>query len=939
SEPLPMSVAGFTSFSPDGNKVAYCPIYRDFRTWKRYKGGMAQDVWIFDLKTLQNKKVTDWVGTDNQPMWYKDKIYFNSDRTGTLNLYAYDTATGQTRQITNYTEYDVRWPSLGPDGIAFENGGYLYVMDLPSENVHKVSIDLTFDRHTVRAEYEKVADRILDFDIAPDGKRAVFAARGDIFTLPAKEGDARNLTNSSTSNEMYPRWSPDGKYVAYLSDRTGEDEFYLTSQDGKETIQLTTGSDCHKYEAIWSPDSKRLAFSDKNHRLFIIDIASKQTTQIDQAPRNELHGFSWSPDSRYLAYVKELENRIAAIFVYSFDDKKIHQVTPGLTNDYSPEFDPEGKYLYFLSERNFNPILGSYEFSYVNNAITNLYLIVLKKGDLSPFAPKSDEVSVAAKSAADEKSKESKGGKEEKKEEPKPPVVTIDFDGIYEREVAFDLPAGNYDGTSAIKGAIFYTSYPISGLGGPIGQSKPTLNKYDIENKKNSEFLVDVGGLNLSADKKKMVVRQGQSYYIIDTEGKEADLKEKSVDVSKLEMRVDHEAEYTQMFNQVWRRERDYFYDKNMHGVDWKKIHDKYAVLLPYVANRYDFTYVISEMISELCCSHTYCGGGDMPKKSPSNIGLLGADFEVDHTSNRVRIKRIIEGENWDPTLRSPLEEPGIDVHEGDYLLAINGHEVTADVDPYSLTENSVGKEMTLLVNSKPTTTGAHEVKVKPQNSEENLRYFDWVEQHRKYVDSVSGGKIGYIHIPDMEEFGLVRFEQMFYNQIRKPALIIDVRYNGGGFVADLVLDRLRRVLVAMGYSRNGVPEPEPGDGLNAHMVSIQNEFSVSDGDIFPYDFREYKLGPLIGTRTWGGVVGIRGFDPLLDGGYYTVPEFSMYSLKGQWVVENTGVVPDVTVDNLPDRTAKGIDDQLDKAIEYLTKKLQEDPKTLPPPPGPPTPR
>jgi tricorn protease len=936
SEPLPMTVAGFTSFSPNGDEVAYCPIYRDFRTWKRYKGGMAQDVWTFNLKTLQAKKITDWVGTDNMPMWYQDRIYYNSDRTGTLNLYCYDTATGQTRQITNYTEYDVRWPSLGTDGIAFENGGYLYVMDLPSETVHKVDIELSFDRHTMRSEYVSVADKIQDADISPDGERAVFQARGDIFTVPAKEGDARNLTNSSASNERYPRWSPDGRWVAYLSDRTGEDEFYITSQDGRETVQLTTGSTGHKYQPLWTPDSKRLVFSDKYQKLYYIDVASKRVTAIDSSRYNEIRDMSCSPDSRYLAYVKRQENRIAAIFIYSFDDRSIHQVTPGLTNDYSPAFDPEGRYLYFLSERNFNPILGSYEFSFVNDAITDLYLIVLRADTTSPFAPKSDEVALAPSTRPSEKAKPSK---EAKKEEPKTPQVKIDFDRIYEREVAFDVPSGNYDGLIAIPGAVFYISYPIRGLNGPIGRDKPTLYKYDLAKKSNSEFLQGVRGYSLSANRKKMVVSQGESFYIIDTDGKEADLKDKNVPVSKMQMKVDHEAEYVQMYNQAWRGLRDYFYDKNMHGVDWKKIHDRYAVLLPYAANRYDLTYIMGEMVGELCSSHTYVGGGEMPEKKPDNVGLLGVDFEVDHNSNRVRIQRILDGENWDPGLRSPLRDPGIDVKTGDYLLAINGHEVTGDIDPYSLTENCADKQLKLLVNDRPTTTGAKEIKVKPIASEENLRYYNWVEQRLDYVDSVSGGKIGYIHVPDMGEFGLVRFVKMFYNQIRKPGLIIDVRYNGGGFVADLLLDRLRRTLVAMGFSRTGAPEPSPGDAVHAHMITLQNEFSASDGDIFPYYFREYKLGPLMGARTWGGVVGYGGHDPLVDGGYYIVPEFTTYNLQSQWVMENEGVIPDMPVANTPDRTAKGFDDQLDQAIAYITKKLQENPMTLPPPPGPPTPR
>lgn len=939
AEPLPMSVAGFTSFSPDGSEVAYCPISRDFRTWKRYKGGMAQDVWTFNLKTLQNKKITDWIGTDNMPMWYQDRIYFNSDRTGTLNLYCYDTTTGQTRQVTKYSEYDVRWPSLGPDAIAFENGGYIYVMDLPSEAVHKVDIQLAYDRSSIRTGFAKVTGRIDDYDIGPDGKRAVFQARGDIFTVPAKEGDIRNLTNRSGSNEMYPRWSPDGKWVVYLSDQSGEEEFYMTSQDGKQTIQLTTGSDCHRYAAMWSPDSRKLAFSDKNLKLYVVDVATKQMTQIDQATRNEIQDMSWSADSKYLAYVKRLENRIAAIFVYSSNDRSIHQVTPGLTNDYSPVFDTDGRYLYFLSERSFNPILGSYDFTFVNSAITSLCLIVLKADGVSPFAPKSDEVGQPDTTATASKVKESKSEKGATKEPKKIPSVAIDFDGIYDREVAFDLPAGNYDGLSAIPGAVFYFSAGIRGLSGPATREKTTLHKYDFEKKKDSEFLVGITGYRVSADMKKLLLAKDGNYYIADSDGKEADLADKQLDISKMEMRIERQAEYTQMYNQLWRRLRDYFYDKNMHGVDWKKIHDRYAVLLPYVANRFDFTYVLGEMVGELCSSHTYVGGGDAPRPTPDNIGLLGVDFEVDHASNRICIKKILQGENWDATFRSPLHDPGIEVKAGDYLLAINGKDVTADIDPYSLTENTVDRQMTLLINSKPTTTGAHEVKVKPLASEENLRYYDWALSNLKYVDSVSKGTIGYVHIPDMEDFGLVRFTRMYYNQLRKPGLIIDVRYNGGGFVSGLILERLRRKVVAMGFSRNFAVGPDPGDAPNAHMITLMNQFSCSDGDNFPYFFREYNLGPLMGKRTWGGIVGYRGNDPLVDGGYYTIPEFTSYNLQGKFVVENEGVTPDIEVDNLPDRSAQGKDDQLDQALDYIAKKLKEDPKTLPAPLGPPTPR
>lgn len=929
-QPLPMKVAGFTSFSPDGGKVAYCPIYRDFRTWKRYKGGMAQDVWIFDLKSYDSRKITDWEGTDNMPMWYQDKIYFNSDRTGSLNLFCYDLNTGQTSQVTNFTEYDVRWPSLGQDGIAFENGGYIYVLDLPSETLHRVNIYLTTDRQSVRTEFVNVSHKVEEFDISPDGKRAVFSARGEIFTVPAKEGNTRNLTNQSASRETHPTWSPDGKWIAYLSDSTGEEELYIVSQDGEQRIRLTSDGHCHRYEPSWSPDSKKLVFSDKDLNLYYIDIHSKRLVQIDKSSRNEIRQYSWSPDSKYLAYSKTGENRIEAIFIYSFGDKSVHQVTPGFTNDYSPVFDPDGKYLYILSERNFNPILSSYEFEFVNNAITNLYLIVLSSGEKSPFAPKSDETEMKPKKESDKKDKE---------ERKKPVEVKIDFQGIYDRQVSFDIPAGNYGDISAVSGAIFYTSSPISGLQGKVGEGVMRLHKYDIKEKKDHEFTEDIAGYSISFDGEKMLVKQKDNYSITKTSGEKAELKDDKLDLSKMEMRLDRKAEYKQMFDEVWRMERDFFYDKNMHGVDWNKIHEKYRVLLPYVLNRFDLTYLLGEMIGELCCSHTYVGGGDKPDIPSSKIGLLGVDFQVDEKNNRIRIFHILRGENWDEALRSPLLDPGVNVKPGDYLMAIDGKEITADMNPYSLTQNTVGKTISLTVNSKPSMKGAHEVTVKPVESEEALRYYNWVEDRRQYVDSVSGGKIGYLHIPDMESFGLVRFVKMFYHQIRKPGLIIDVRYNGGGFVAELILERLRRTVVAMGGSRTFAEGPMPEDGINAHMVTLLNEFSCSDGDYFPYFFREYKLGLLLGKRSWGGVIGIRGYRPLVDGGYYTVPEFGIYNLKGEWVMENSGVQPDSVVENLPNRLALGYDDQLDKAVEYIMKKMQEEPKELPPKPGPPSPR
>jgi len=933
-EVMPMAKAGFTSLSPDLQKVAYCPIYRDFRTWKRYKGGMAQDVWIFDLNTYESQKITDWIGTDNMPMWYADRIFFNSDRTKTLNLHAYDPATKQTRQVTEFTDFDVRWPSLGKDGIVFENGGFLYVMDLPSEQVYKLTIELTSDQHRIRTDLVDVSDRIADYDISPNGKRVVFSARGDLFTVPVKEGNTRHILAGSSFNADACRWSPDGKWIAYGSDASGEQELYVVSHDGAESKQLTFDASGSKYGFSWSPDSRKLAFYDMNMKLFLVDIAGNSVQQIDAADNSYFGDLNWSPDSRFLAYEKRLLNRIEAIFIYAMDDNLVRQVTPGLTNDYSAQWDPKGKYLYFMSERNFNPILGSYEFTFVNQAIRDLYVIVLQADGVSPFQPGSDE----AVSEDDADADEHKNGDKDKKEDADIPQVRIDFEGIFDRQVAVDLPAGNYRGLQAIDGAVFYTSGPIRGLGGNVTQEPRVLHKYDLEKQKDSEFLEGIGGYRLTPDGKHFLVSKSGSYYVIGTGGSKADLDDARLDLKGLTKEVDFQTEYAQMYDEVWRGERDFFYDPNMHGVDWKSMHDKYAVLLPYVTHRFDFIYVLGEMLGELACSHSYVGGG-VERPANDKIGLLGVDFAIDEKANRIRIERILEGENFDEDICSPLREPGVDIRPGDYLLAINGENLTGDMNPYQLTRNTVGKRITLTVNSRPTMDGARSVEVRPIARENNLRYFDGVQRKLHYVDSVSNGQIGYIHIPDMDSYGLYRFTKMFYNQMRRPGLIIDVRYNGGGFVSGLILERLRRTVAAMDRGRYGKPDRSPGAGINAHMVTLLNEFSCSDGDYFPYFFREYKLGPLMGKRSWGGVIGINGFNRLADGGYYTIPGYGIFNLEGEWVLENVGVHPDIEIDNLPGRLVQGYDDQLDRAIEYILEKQKTEPLTLPEAKGAPQPR
>jgi tricorn protease len=936
AEPLPIPDGGLTSFSPDGKKIALCRTFRDFRTWKRYKGGMAQEIWVYDLKSLDLERVTDYVGVDHFPMWYKDRIYFVSDRTNTSNIYCYDVKTKQTRQVTNYTDYDVKWPSLGPEALVYELGGFLYVMDLPSEKIRKVPVELNTDRILAREEFVTVSEKVLDYNLSPDGKRAVIGARGEVFTVPAEKGNTRNLTNSSNAHEKYSTWSPDGKWVAYVSDKSGEDEVYMIPQDGKgEETRLTTGGNAYKYAPVWSPDSKKLVYSDKNLKIYYLDIDSKQVTLVDQAKRWEIREYSWSPDSKWLTYSKPLDNQFSTVFLFSLDFKKNHQISTGFTNDGEPTFDPNGKYLYFFSNRDFNAVLGNFEQSFTYNRTTKLYAATLQADSASPFAPQSDEVDMKKEEKKEEGQKEGKDKKDKEKKEEKVKPVQIDLEGIQDRQVGFPVSPGNYFGLRAADGKIFYLSASVGGLSGKADPETTALHVFDMEKRKDNVFMSGLDGYDISYDGKKVIYKKGNQIGIVDVKSEgSAKPGEGSIDLSGMQTKVNHKQEWEQIFYECWRLERDFFYAPNMHGVDWNKMKEKYGQMLPYVSHRSDLTYLIGEMIGELACSHTYVGGGEYPEFKKPKTGLLGIDWEADSSSGYYRIKKILKGENWKDDLRSPLTEPGIEVKEGEYIVAVDGQPLTLSISPYSLLVNKADKLVTLSVNSSPGLKGAREVTVKPIDNESELRYYNWVEENRQKVDKATDGKVGYVHIPDMGGNGLNWFTKQYFPQINKEGLVIDVRYNGGGFVSEMILERLRRIVVGMGSSRNAADYTYPGAAFYGHMVCLINEYSASDGDIFPYYFREYGLGPVIGKRTWGGVVGIRGFRPLVDGGYITCPEFAAFGLDSKWVMENHGVDPDIEVDNLPKLVMEGQDPQLEKGIEVLLKKIKEEPKKLPQRPG-----
>ncbi len=926
-ESLPLPEAGLTSFSPEGTRIAYNRVFRNFRTWKRYQGGLAQEIWIYDLEKNTIEQITDYEGTDTSPMWQDNRIYFVSDRDHTANVFCYDLDTRKTTKITQHDEYDVKWPSSGPRSMVYENGGYLYVLDLTTEKTKKINVEIPDDRVLTRSEFIPVSDYITDYSLSPDAKRAVFVARGDVFTVPAEKGNTRNLTNTPGAREKNSIWSPDGKWIAYISDRTGEDELYLVPQDGNgEEIRLTTDGHCFRFALVWSPDSKKLLYADKNLRLYYVDIQSRVITEVDSAKDGEIHDYSWSPDSRWIAYAKPNKNQFYSIRLFSLKEKKIYRASDDFTDDREPVFDPEGRFLYFFSKRDFNAVLGNFDPSFTYNQMTRIYVVTLQADSLSPFAPQTDEVQLEEEK---EKTPEDKNEKEKKTEKVKK-EIRIDLERIRDRVVAVPTDAGNYYGLRAAKGKILYLSFPTWTLTGGSPEPKGALHLFDVEKRKDHVLLAPVDGYDVSADGEKIVYKSKRQFGIVEAKPGSPKVGDGALSLDGMQMKVNYREEWKQIFDEVWRLERDFFYAPNMHGVDWELMHDRYGQLLPYVAHRSDLTYLLGEMIGELCCSHTYVSGGDRPKVNLVKTGLLGVDWELDASSGFYRIKKIYPGENWKDDLRSPLTEPGVEAKEGEYVIAVNNKALEYPTNPYSLFENTVGKTVVLKVNSKPSSDGAREVEVKPIASEYNLRAKFWVEANRRKVEQATDGRVGYIFLPDMGGEGLNQFAESFFPQIRREGLIIDVRYNGGGFVSEMILERLRRVLAGMSSSRNAGDYTYPGGVLYGHMVCIADQYSASDGDYFPYYFRQYGLGPIVGKRTWGGVVGIRNFTRLVDNGYVTTPEFAPFNIESEWVMENYGVDPDIQVDNLPNLVIQGRDPQLEKAIEIISRKIEEEPRKLP---------
>ncbi len=935
SEALPMPRAGSGDYSPDSTQIVYSPQSRDFRSEKRYGGGQANSLYIFDLKTHVTKLITEGPRPTRDPMWIGDTIYFNSDRDGHFNLYAYNIPSGKTTQMTTSKLWDARWPSTDNDGrIVYELNGELQVLDTRSRKSTAISITVPDEGLARRPSRVSAANNIESYDLSPKGERALFSARGDIFTAPIEKGPTRNLTHSSGAHDKWPAWSPDGSQIAFISDISGEEEVYLIQQDGlKPPVQVTTGGAAMRYQPAWSADGKRIAFSDKDGKLFIVTLADRKQIEIADTPRGQIRDYTWSARGNYLAFsMAATDTGFSSVYVWDATNSKVNKVTDEMFNSFNPAWDPQGNYLYFISDREFAPQISQIEFNYATNRDSYIYAMALRKDVKHPFPPESDEVTVAktdgekpkpAETPAAEAKPEPAASPEAKPDAAKAPAtMTIDFNGIGSRVARVPVGAENYGGLSAKAGHLIYAVGSAFYYGRQSDRTVP-LKIFAFKDRKETVIAEDIRGYALSDDGSKVLVGQGPAYNLYDATP-QGDKSRKIVSIAGLAVDRVPAEEWNQIFHEVWRRYRDWFYVSNMHGYDWVALREQYKPFLQYVSHRSDLNYVIAEMISELTVQHAYVEGGDFQIPPRPRSGLPGARFELDKQSGRYRISQILGGENEVDMYRSPLTEIGVNVSVGDYVLAIDGEELKATDDPYRLLRNRADNPVSLTVNKTPTMEGSRIVSYRPITDESNLIYLNWVTNNRHQVSAATGGRVGYIHIPDMGNNGIREFIKWYYPQIRKEGLIVDVRANGGGNVSRMLIERLRRKLLALNFSRT-VDEANtyPDAVFVGPMVALLDGNSASDGDIFPAMFREAGLGPLIGKRSWGGVVGISGRGALIDGGGISVPESGFASTKGEFIIEGYGVDPDIEVDNDPKSEIEGRDPQLERGIAEIMAKLK----------------
>ncbi len=920
---LPMADSG--SYSADGSHLAYLPLNKAFDSWKRYRGGRTTPIWIANMADAKIEKIPRDNSNDFNPMWIADKIYFLSDRNGPVTLFSYDMRSKKVAQAIRNDGLDIKAADAGPGAIVYEQFGEVHLYDLKTGGTKKVDIRLDGDIPAIRPTFERVNGRFAHAKLSPTGMRALFEARGEILTAPAEKGDIRNLSNTPGVAERDPSWSPDGKRIAYFSDESGEYALHIRAQNGMgEVEKIDLGKPAaFYYEPRWSPDNKKIAYTDNRLQLWYVDLEKKAPVRIDadtyDTPEHAMNA-DWSPDNKWIAYTKLLRNHLRAVFLYSLEEGKSHQISDGMSDAENALFDKGGKYLYFNASTNLGPSTAWLDMSSDDHTTTrSVYAVVLNKTDASPVAPESDD-----EKAAEEKKPDAAGAKKDEAVN-----VKIDLENIDQRIVSLPIPARNYGGMDVGKTGILFVREVVETPGQP---DRSTEYKFDLKTRKTEKLVEGIGMFEISGNGEKMMFSQGNgpspSIFIAGTAAPPKP-GEGKLNLDAMEVRVDPIAEWRQMYREVWRIERDFFYDPGLHGMNLETFSKRYEPYLENIASRADLNYLFQEMLGELTVGHLFVGGGAIPEPKRIRGGLLGADYKIEN--GRYRFARIYSGENWNPQLKAPLTQPGVNVAAGEYLLAVNGRDLRSSDNVYGFFEETAGKQVVLRVGPNADGSGSREVTVIPVDNEYSLRNLAWIEENRRKVDRLSNGKLAYVYLPDTAGGGFTNFNRYFFAQIDREGAVIDERFNGGGQVADYIVDHLNRTELSRWTTRYGEDFTTPQNAIFGPKVMIINEYAGSGGDALPWMFRARHAGTLVGKRTWGGLVGIFGFPALIDGGGVTAPNLAFWNpAKADWEIENHGVPPDIEVEQEPALVRAGHDPQLERAVEVAMAELKKHPLTTP---------